>query len=472
MIDEVHMLSNTAFNAMLKTLEEPPEYLKFVLATTDPQKVPVTVLSRCLQFNLRPMAPETVLEHLVRVLQAEGIEAEPGALRLLARAARGSMRDALSLTDQAIAYGAGRVDEAAVRHMLGAVDRAHVLRLVEALAASDGVTVVRTVDELRNAGLSAAGTLEELATLAQEMAVLQAVPEAADAADPHVQAVQRLAALMPADETQLLYSLALHGRGELGLAPDEYSALVMVLLRMLAFKPAGAPGARAEPQARGSVQGAPPRAAAEAPALRPAPAPAAVAAVVAAAPVALVATEAAPPVPAPPRAEPVARPATQEASAEPARLPSGEPPKEPPKELPKDPPATHANERWVAVVGALLERGSVTALVRELAWQAQCLAIDEAHTPPRWTLQVDRESLRQPALRERLEAALGECLGAPVALVIEAGAVTDSAARRDAAARAQAQARAEAIIRDDPAVVALMQQFKGARIVPGSVRPA
>ena len=156
MIDEVHMLTNTAFNAMLKTLEEPPEYLKFVLATTDPQKVPVTVLSRCLQFNLRPMAPETVAEHLQQVLQAEGVTAEPQALRLLSRAARGSMRDALSLTDQAIAFGGGQLLEAPVRQMLGAVDRSHVLRLIDALANADGASVVETVNALRVNGLSAA----------------------------------------------------------------------------------------------------------------------------------------------------------------------------------------------------------------------------------------------------------------------------------------------------------------------------
>ncbi len=509
MIDEVHMLTNTAFNAMLKTLEEPPEYLKFVLATTDPQKVPVTVLSRCLQFNLRPMAADTVLEHLLHVLQAEGIEAEPGALRLLARAARGSMRDALSLTDQAIAYGAGRVDEAAVRHMLGSVDRAHVLRLVEALAAFDGAALVQTVDELRSAGLSAAGTLEELATLTQEMAVLQAVPESADAADPHVRAVQRLAGLMPADETQLLYSLALHGRAELGLAPDEYSALVMVLLRMLAFKPAGEPGARAEPRTRAPAQGASPRVAdasasheqavpkvSSVPARRPAAGVAAVPVATEPLPRAELApqpavTQVAPAMVAEPpvlpeplegaraqvealavasTAPPVEPP--WEPDPEPPQEPSKEPPKDPPKGLPKAAPAAHAQERWIAVVGTLLERSAVTALVRELAWQSQCLAIDEAATPARWTLQVERESLRQPALRERLETALSDCLGVAATLVIEAGPVTDSAARRDAAARAQAQARAEAIIRDDPAVVALMQQFKGARIVPGSVRPA
>ena len=239
MIDEVHMLSNTAFNAMLKTLEEPPEYLKFVLATTDPQKVPPTVLSRCLQFNLRPMAPQTVQEHLAAVLAQEQIAAEPGALRLLARAARGSMRDALSLTDQAIAFGAGALAEAGVRQMLGAVDRGHAVRLVEALAAGDGAALIQSVDGLRALGLSAAGTLEEMAALLQQMAVQQAVPGALDAGDPDTAVVERLAAALAPDETQLLYSIVVHGRGELALAPDEYSGLVMVLLRMLAFKPAG-----------------------------------------------------------------------------------------------------------------------------------------------------------------------------------------------------------------------------------------
>src|SRR5258706_1043393 len=176
MIDEVHMLTNTAFNAMLKTLEEPPEYLKFVLATTDPQKVPATVLSRCLQFNLRPMAPETILEHLTQVLQAEDVASEPQALRLLARAARGSMRDALSLTDQAIAFGSGQLQEASVRQMLGSVDRSYVFQLLDALARGDGKSVVETSEVLRLNGLSAASTLEEMATGLQRMAGLQAGP--------------------------------------------------------------------------------------------------------------------------------------------------------------------------------------------------------------------------------------------------------------------------------------------------------
>ena len=238
MIDEVHMLTNTAFNAMLKTLEEPPEYLKFVLATTDPQKVPVTVLSRCLQFNLRPMAPETVFEHLTQVLAAEQLAAEPMALRLLARAARGSMRDGLSLTDQAIAFGNGQVLEAGVRQMLGSVDRSHVLQLISALANGDGATVVTQVNALRLQGVSAAATLEDMAMLLQRLAVMQMVPGMAhDGDDPDTQGLADLAQVMPAEETQLLYSLCLHGRSELGLAPDEYAGLTMVLLRLLAFKP-------------------------------------------------------------------------------------------------------------------------------------------------------------------------------------------------------------------------------------------
>jgi DNA polymerase-3 subunit gamma/tau len=246
LIDEVHMLSTTAFNAMLKTLEEPPDYLKFILATTDPQKVPATVLSRCLQFNLRPMAPETIVRHLAAILATEDVAAEPGALKLIARAARGSMRDAQSLADQAIAYGSGAIEEAAVRQMLGAVDRSHAARCIAAAAARDGAALIAAVDGLRELGLSAAGALEEMATLLQEMAVVQAVPGALPDDDPDSEVARRLAALLPADETQLLYSIVLAGRAEIALAPDEYSGLVMVLLRMLAFAPADA---RATPTA-------------------------------------------------------------------------------------------------------------------------------------------------------------------------------------------------------------------------------
>lgn len=236
MIDEVHMLSNTAFNAMLKTLEEPPEYLKFVLATTDPQKVPVTVLSRCLQFNLRPIAPESIAEHLEQVLTAEQIVFDAGSLRLLAKAAHGSMRDALSLSDQAIAYSHGAIEEDAVRQMLGSVDRAHVYKLIEFLAAGDGKGVIEMVDFMRMQGLSAAAALDEMTTVLQRMAVIKVVPDALQVEDPDDASIGALVPLMASDEIQLLYSIALHGIGELGLASDEYAALVMVLLRVMAFR--------------------------------------------------------------------------------------------------------------------------------------------------------------------------------------------------------------------------------------------
>src|SRR3954466_15723410 len=261
MIDEAHQLTKDAFNALLKTLEEPPEYLKFVLATTDPEKMLPTVLSRCLQFNLRPMAPETVAAHLAEVLQAEAVPHDAGSLRLLSRGARGSMRDALSLTDQAIAYGAGALEEGAVRAMLGTVDRSHANRIVESLARRDAGAMLAEVNALRGLGLSAAGTLEEVARLLQQMAVEQALPGALDANDSETEAARTLAAALAPDETQLLYSIAVHGRAELSLAPDEYARLVMVLLRFMAFPSGGDGGAEGA--------GTPPARAQSAPANRP-----------------------------------------------------------------------------------------------------------------------------------------------------------------------------------------------------------
>ncbi|MEO5771210.1 MAG: DNA polymerase III subunit gamma/tau, partial [Burkholderiaceae bacterium] len=239
MIDEAHQLTKESFNALLKTLEEPPEYLKFVLATTDPEKMLPTVLSRCLQFNLRPMAPELVQRHLAQVLKAEGVEHDDASLRLLGRAARGSMRDGLSLTDQAIAFGGGRLEVDGVRAMLGSVDRSHAANFVRAFAARDGRALLDGVDALRDRGLSAAGALEELTRLLQQMAIEQAVPGALPDAEPETAVARELAVLLPADETQLLYSLALHGRQELNLAPDPHAGLTMILLRALAFAPAG-----------------------------------------------------------------------------------------------------------------------------------------------------------------------------------------------------------------------------------------
>ncbi len=500
MIDEVHMLTGHAFNAMLKTLEEPPEYLKFVLATTDPQKVPVTVLSRCLQFNLRPMAPETVQEHLVRVLAAEGVQAQPQALRLLARSARGSMRDALSLTDQAIAFGDGALQEESVRQMLGSVDRTHVFRLVEALAAADARSVLEISEALRTHGLSAAGALEEMAAVLQRMAVVQAVPEAGDAGDPDDAEIARLATLVPPDETQLLYTLCLHGRAELGLAPDEYAGLTMVLLRLLAFKPgAAAATATAEKKTLSTAPSPERRPPAPAPAVEAATAPARVPAPVEAS---------APPVPAAidHARIPAASPAPPAASPAPATvapaptLPPGRllPVVDPPSRVParpateRPPPNGHVmgmpvrqqpesardaavpatsfvptedGDFWYDAVQRLLAADAITALVRELALQSQLVARDEGH----WLLRVERESLNQGNSRERLQAAL-VAAGHEVTLGVEVGAVSDSPARRNAAAAAERQRQAEETVQNDPFVQQMVRDL-GARIAPGGIRP-
>jgi DNA polymerase III subunit gamma/tau len=429
MIDEAHQLSKDAFNALLKTLEEPPEYLKFVLATTDPEKILPTVLSRCLQFNLRPMAPATVRDHLQQVLAAENVSADAGSLRLLGRAARGSMRDGLSLADQAIAYGGGQLVEEVVRKMLGSVDRSHARRLVQALAQRDGAEVLATVDGLRSLGLSAAGLLEEMALLLQQMAVQQAVPGALDEDDPDTEAARELASALAADETQLLYSMVVHGREELGLLSDEYGALTMVLLRFLAF-PGGGAAAVASPPARPAEasRAAPLRAPAPPAITLPAPAPVVVRA------------------PAPRVAEP---PAASFAA-----------------------PVDRAlGERWHALVTRMSEAGSISALARELATQGGLRAIDQDTSPPRWVLVVERETLRSPALRDKLSAALAAELGQPLQLELEAGTPQDTPAQRDAAERLRRQAAAEAAIQGDTVVRELLSQFKTARIVPGSIKP-
>jgi DNA polymerase-3 subunit gamma/tau len=317
------------------------------------------------------------------------------------------MRDALSLADQAIAFGAGRLDESGVRQMLGAVDRGHAVRLVEALAARDGAAVVAAVDGLRGLGLSASSTLEEMAELLQQMAVLQSVPDAADETDLDAPTLVRLAGVLAPDETQLLYSIVLHGRAELGLAPDEYSGLVMVLLRMLAFAPEGS--------------GAPSKA------LTPRPAEAASTEYLAAA----------------------ASPASTDV-----------------------PVAQELGDRWADVVGRMIAAGSITALVRELAMQAQCVAIDGEDGPTSvWRLRVDRDALRTPTQCEKLQAALAGVLGRAVRVEVEAGVAQDSPARREAELLARKQNAAEQIIHNDPLVQALMAQYKTARIVPGSVKP-
>jgi DNA polymerase-3 subunit gamma/tau len=237
MIDEVHMLTNHAFNAMLKTLEEPPEHVKFILATTDPQKIPVTVLSRCLQFNLKQMPPGHIVGHLENILGQEHIEFEQPALRLLAQGAHGSMRDALSLTDQAIAYAAGKVSLDAVQGMLGALDQSYLIRLLDALAENDGKALLDVADEMAARSLSYKSALQDLGTLLHQLAIAQMVPAAVADDLPEREQVLRLANVFNKEEVQLFYQIAVHGRNELALAPDEYAGFSMTLLRMLAFRP-------------------------------------------------------------------------------------------------------------------------------------------------------------------------------------------------------------------------------------------
>jgi DNA polymerase-3 subunit gamma/tau len=262
-IDEVHMLSKSAFNAMLKTLEEPPAHVKFILATTDPQKVPVTVLSRCLQFSLRNMTPQQISGHLVRVLEQEAVPYEAPALALLGRAASGSMRDALSLLDQAIAYGVGRVEEEGVRAMLGAVDRAYLYSLLQALAAADGGRLMAEADALAERGVGFDSALTELALLLQQLALTQTVPGAISPDEPGYDVLCELAQAFSPEDVQLYYQIAIHGRKDLSLAPDEHAGFSMTLLRMLAFQPQGTTSQAA---ARPAAPAAP---------ARPTPAPAA-----------------------------------------------------------------------------------------------------------------------------------------------------------------------------------------------------
>lgn len=240
MIDEVHMLTGHAFNAMLKTLEEPPAHVKFILATTDPQKIPVTVLSRCLQFNLKQMTADAIVGHLQGVLQHENIPFDVPALRLIAQAASGSMRDALSLTDQAIAYSAGQLSADAVRGMLGTIDQRYLVRLLQGLVAGSGQSVLEVADELATRGLSYSGALADLCILLSRIAIEQRVPGVAPADDPVASELAALAAGMPPDLVQLFYTVAVHSRSELALAPDEYAGFVMACLRMLSLAPANA----------------------------------------------------------------------------------------------------------------------------------------------------------------------------------------------------------------------------------------
>ena len=358
------------------------------------------------------------------------------------------MRDALSLADQAIAFGNGQLQEATVRLMLGSVDRSHVMGLIDALARGDGAAVVAISEGLRLNGLSAASAMEDMSMVLQRMAVLQAVPSAAvESDDPDHQEMLRLSEAMPADETQLLYSLCLHGRTELGLAPDEYAALTMVLLRLLAFKPKAH---QAQETHQVQAPAAQKKTLAAAPPSSP---PAQPASLMSSAPLA------------------IEKPASERPLAD-ARivpiqvknLPVRQASEPTDRTAPKVLVATEEGHFWTQTVRQLVAAEAVTALVRELALQSQLIARDT----DQWHLRIDSESLNQGTARERLQAALNAA-GFAVKLVVEIGKVTDSPAQRNAVDLAEKQKAAEDLIHSDPMVQAMVENF-GAKIVPGTIK--
>ena len=518
MIDEVHMLTNHAFNAMLKTLEEPPEHVKFILATTDPQKIPVTVLSRCLQFNLKQMPPGHIIGHLENILGQEGIAFETPALRLLAQGAHGSMRDALSLTDQAIAYAAGQVTLEAVQGMLGALDQSYLVRVLDALAAQDGAGLLAVADEMAARSLSYSAALQDLGTLLHRIALAQSVPAALADDLPERADILRLAGQFAPEEIQLFYQIAIHGRNELNLAPDEYAGFSMTLLRMLAFRPVGG-GAAAQPQqapARPAAATPAPVRSAAATAPRPA---AAQPAVSQAAPVsspapsrqpgmsparaALEAARSGKPFAPPPRPSEPTRSAKPPHAAEPAPAESSVPPwmdempplqdegapsaaaeaqkkTEVPTPAASEMPAVPARAaRAVVPVEALGWDGDWPALaaklplrgvVQQLAQQSELLDCEchgEAFT---FALRIPLDTLRSAGSVDKLAAALSEHFGKTVRVTTEIGAVAHTANAAAVAEREARQREAEENMRNDPFVQTLMREF-GATIVPGSIRP-
>jgi len=417
-IDEVHMLSTHAFNAMLKTLEEPPPHVVFVLATTDPQRVPVTVLSRCLQFNLKNMPAPAIAGHLARILGAEGVEHDAGALDRIGRAAAGSMRDALSLLDQAIAFGAGSVRETEVREMLGLVDAGWLVRILDALVEGDGRTLVDIADSMLTANAPFERALSDLAQLLQRIALAQ-VGALGDADDPET--LQRFAQSIAAEDLQVYYQIVTHGARELPLAPDAHTGFTMVLLRLLAFRPStGTESSRPE--------AAPPRA-------RPAPS----------------------------KAERVAPPAAARVARASAAAPDASPAarSEAPRAAPPDRQPFDGD--WPALAARL----DVSGFVRQFMEQSELLETDG----PRLRVRVPIRPLAEPGTVRRVREALAAHFGADVRLDVEVGPVQGrTAAVVSAQQRADRQAQAQAAIESDPFVRTLIDEFDGS-IVPGSVRP-
>ena len=436
LVDEVHMLSKPAFNALLKTLEEPPPHVKFLLATTDPQKLPVTVLSRCLKFNLKRLLPDQISGQMRHILGAENIQYEDSAIVELARAADGSLRDGLSLLDQAIAYGGGALQADDVRAMLGSVARGQVLGLLEALAIGDGQQLLNECTRIASFSPDFGGVLDDLAAVLHRLQLIQLVPgyrpEGGDADD---SALVALAERLMPEDVQLYYQIATAGRRDLAIAPDARTGFEMAMLRMLAFRPAdggeaprrerpAAPAARQVEQPAAAPRAAPPapveRQAAP-PMLRPEPAPAA-------------------PAPAPAQAAP-----------------------QPAREVPRD-------ARGLPVWEAVIEQAGLRGPLGQLAQNAH-LRERDGHTLVMGLQSAHMHLAVEPMvsqMEERISNALGERIR--LRFVNDQSVAAHTPAARAANAREEAQSAAEESIDNDPLVQSLKREF-GAKIIPQSIKP-
>ena len=468
-IDEVHMLSKSAFNAMLKTLEEPPAHVKFILATTDPQKVPVTVLSRCLQFNLRQMAGTSIIDHLQNILTQEAIPYQASALHLIARAADGSMRDALSLTDQAIAYGGQSVNEAEVRDMLGAIDQSYLYQLINALLAEDGAALIAQAQAMEQRSLSFESALNDLAQLLHQIAVAQTVPDSVAHDLPERAVLLDFAQRIPATSLQLYYQIALLGRRDIGLAPDELAGFSMSLLRMLAFSPKDQALNIASP-----------------PALKPqttSPAPVAASVASAASETATAASVAAneaskPQVPHEESPQASHEESTQTPSMD--EMPFEEAmPSEPismaeaasaEAEYSHNEPMTsdaglnrQFNGDWRNLVDNLK-----LGLARALSQHCELISYDENSI----SLSVPemQKHLLLPNYQEKLSTAINQYFDKKIKLHFSVGGTGNTPAQQINQEKAQAQSTAETAIEQDGFVQALINDF-GAQIIPNSIKP-